>query len=220
MTTEPPLRASNSILGALSLAIASAAVADVSAHRLDELLQAARIDLRDNGVAIDLALTPGADVADSIVAAIDRDRNGLVTSDEQTDYAVSIVGDVVVTIDGARLALCLNDASFPTMAELRSGEGTIRVQVGASHSLFANGPHQLFFSNGHHAGRSVYLANALVPASTRVSVSGQRRTFDQRELTIDYSIGMAQAGFTPGGLLGIVAGMLIVRYTRRYRNRA
>jgi hypothetical protein len=215
---ERPLRASNTFLATLSLAIAFAAVASVSAHRLDELLQAARIDLRDDGVAIDLALTPGADIADSIVAAIDGDRNGLLTSDEQTDYAAAIVGDVVVTVDGARLALRLNDASFPTMVQLRSGEGTIRVQAGASHSRLANGPHQLFFSNGHHAGRSVYLANALVPASTRLSVSGQRRTFDQRELTIDYSIGMAQASFTPGGLLGLVAGVLIVRYTRRHGN--
>jgi len=43
-------------------------------------------------------------------------------------------------------------------------------------------------------------------------VSGQRRTFDQRELTIDYSVGLAQAGFTTSGLLvSIVAGVLIVR---------
>jgi len=221
MTTGRHLRASNALLPALAVATAVATGVGVSAHRLDELLQAARIDLRDDGVAIELALTPGADVADSIVAAIDRDRNGMMTADEQNAYAASIVRDAVVTLDGARLALHLNDTSFPTINELRSGDGTIRVQLRASHSLLSNGSHQLFFSNGHDAGRSVYLANALVPASTRVSVTGQRRTFDQRELTIDYSVRTVQAGFAPGGLLvGAVAGVLIVRYRRRHGSRA
>jgi len=212
MTTGRPLRASKTLRAALSLAIVFALGVGASAHRLDEFLQAARIDLRDDGIAIDLALTPGADVADSIVAMIDGDRNGVMSAHERDAYAKAVVGGLLVTLDGARLALRLNDASFPTMDELRTGDGTIRVRLDASHSLLSNGRHQLFFSNGHHAGRSVYLANALVPASTRVSVSGQRRTFDQRELTIDYSVGLAQAGFTTSGLLvSIVAGVLIVR---------
>lgn len=201
--------------------MAVATAVGVSAHRLDELLQAARIDVRDDGVTVELALTPGLDVAASIVAAIDRDRNGVITADEKNRYAASIARDVVVTLDGARLPLRVSDSSFPPMDELRSGDGTIRVQLGASHTRVSNGPHRLFISNGHEAGRSVYLANALVPASTRVSVRGQRRTFDQRELTIDYFVGTAQAGLMPGGLLvGAIAGVLIVRYSRRQGTRA
>jgi len=52
-------------------------------------------------------------------------------------------------------------------------------------------------------------------------VIGQRRTIDQRELTIDYSVGMAQARVASGGLMvGLVAAVLMVRYTRRDGNRS
>jgi hypothetical protein len=219
MTTERHLRASNVLLPALAVAIAVAAGVGVSAHRLNEFLQAARIDLRENGVSIDLALTPGADIANAIVASIDRDGNGVVTADEQKAYAQDVLSGLTATLDGARLLLRQHDVSFPTVDELRGGTGTIRIQLDASHSTLRNGRHQLFFSNGHHAGQSAYLANALVPASSRVSVIGQRRTVDQRELTIDYSVGMAQAGFASGVLMvGLVAAVLMVRYARRDGN--
>jgi len=213
---ERHLRASRVLLPALAVVIAVAAGIGVSAHRLDEFLQAARIDLSDTGVTIDLALTPGADIADAIVATIDRDRNGVVTADEQDTYAQDVLSGLTATLDGTRLPLRLNDLSFPTADDLRSGNGTIRVRLAAAHSELSNGRHQLFFSNGHQAGHSAYLANALVPASSRVSVISQRRTVDQRELTIDYAVGMAQARVASGGLLvGLVAAVLIVRYTRR-----
>jgi hypothetical protein len=202
----------------MSFAFTVAALAHLSAHRLDELLQTARIDLRDDSVVIDLALTPGADLADAIVATIDRDRNGVMTADEQAAYAKAVVGGLAATLDGARLPLRLTDASFPTIDEVRGGDGTIRVQLSASHSALSNGRHQLFFSNGHRPGASVYLVNALVPASSRVSVINQRRTFDQRELTIEYSVGTAQARFAPGLLAGLAAAVVFVRDTRRHEN--
>ena len=221
MTTEPPLRVSNVLVPTLAVAIAVAAGAGVSAHRLDELLQVARIDLRDNGVTIDLALTPGVEVADAIVASSDRDGNGVITADEQNAYGQDVLSGLTARLDGARLPLRLHGVSFPTVDELRDGTGTIRIQLDASHSTLRNGRHQLFFSNGHHAGQSAYLANALVPESARVSVIIQRRTVDQRELTIDYSVGMAQARFASSGLMiGLVAAVLMVRFTRRDRNRS
>jgi hypothetical protein len=48
------------------------------------------------------------------------------------------------------------------------------------------GRHHLFFRNAHAAGRSVFLANALVPDDARVSVTAQRRDGEQSELTIEY----------------------------------
>ena len=217
MTTGRPLRASSALLPALALATALVAGAGVlSAHRVDEFLQAARIDLRDDAVAIDLALTPGVEIADSIVATIDRDHNGVITADEQAHYAKNILGGVTARLDGERLSLRVKEASFPHVDDLRSGTGTIRVQLGASHAALSNGQHQLFFSNHYHAGQSVYLANALVPVSSRVSVLSQQRTTDQRELTIDYAVGTAQTRYASGGLMiGLVAAVLMVRYTRR-----
>jgi hypothetical protein len=221
MTTERHLRASNVLLPAFAVAIALATGVGVSAHRLDEFLQAARIDLRDNGLSIDLALTPGVEVADAIVATIDRDRNGVVAANEQDAYAQDVLRGLTVRLDGARMPLHVQRVSFPSVDELRGGNGTIRIQLVATDSALRNGQHQVFFSNGHRPGPSAYLANALVPASSRISVIGQRRTVDQRELTIDYSVGMAPARFASGGLLiGLVAAVLMVRYTRRDGSRS
>ena len=45
------------------------------------------------------------------------------------------------------------------------------------------------FRNDERRATSVYLANALVPDSARVSVTSQRRTPSQSELTIDFTLG-------------------------------
>jgi hypothetical protein len=223
MTTAPPLRASNGRARArgllISVWLAIAASTAVSAHRLDEYLQAARIDLRPASVSIDLNLTPGAAVAESIIAAIDRDGNGLMSIDEQNAYAREIVGQLELRLDGAPLEPQLRSSAFPTIDALRVGDGTIRLRVNASHQTLASGGHQLFFGNGHLTRQSVYLANALLPATTLVAVTKQHRSADQRELTIDYSVGTARTGGTSSGLLvGLVAAVLVVRYARRHGN--
>jgi hypothetical protein len=216
MTTVRHLRASNALLVGVSVAIVFAAGTLVSAHRLDEYLQAARIDLQADGVTIELDVTPGAAVADSIIAAIDRDQDGAISTDEQHTYAGEIVRQLEIALDGAPLQPHLSSSTFPTLDALRHGEGTIRLQVSAAHRTLSMGLHQLFFSNRHLQQHSVYLANALVPTRSRLSVMEQQRTADQRQLTIDYSVSTALAGFSSSGLLlGLLATVLIVRYRQR-----
>ena len=208
-------------LFALSTALALAAGDTVFAHRLDEYLQAARIDLQADRVTVDLDLTPGASLAESVVAAIDRDHDGVASRDELNAYVGGIVGQLELSLDGQPLEPQLTSSSFPAPEALRLGEGTIRMQISAAHRRLTFGRHQLFFSNRHRARQSVYLANALVPASSRLIVEQQRRTVDQRELTIDYSVGAALAGVSSSGVLaGLVATILLVRYRRRNTVRA
>src|SRR5262245_51790013 len=197
MTTVPPLRASSGVrvvghvlgrasLFALSTALAASTTA--SAHRLDEYLQAARIDLQADRVTVDLDLTPGASLAESVVAAIDRDQDGVVSRDELNAYVGGIIRQLELSLDGQRLEPQLSSSSFPADEALRLGEWTIRLQISAAHRPLTFGRHRVFFSNRHLAQQSVYLANALAPASSRLSVDEQRRTVDQRELTIDYFV--------------------------------
>jgi hypothetical protein len=215
------LRASNVLAFGLSAAIALVAGTAVSAHRLDEYLQAARIDLQPDRVTIHVDLTPGAAVAGSIIAAMDRDGDGVTSSGEQNSYAAEIVRQLEIALDGTPLQPHLTSSIFPALDALRRGEGTIRVQVIATHRPLSAGRHRLFFGSArarHLTRESVYLANALVPASRRISVVEQRRTADQRELTIDYSMDTALAGVASNGLLlGLLATVLVVRYTRRNR---
>jgi hypothetical protein len=232
MTTVPALRASSGarvvghVLGraslfALSTAMALAASTTVSAHRLDEYLQAARIDLQADRVTVDLDLTPGASLAESVVAAIDRDQDGVASPDELNAYVGAIVGHLELSLDGQRLEPQLTSSSFPTGEALRLGEGTIRLQISAAHRPLTFGRHRVFFRNRHFARQSVYLANALVPANSRLSVGEQRRTVDQRELSIDYFVRLkpdttpdsSLASFSASGLLlTLLATVLVVRY--------
>ncbi len=69
--------ANNAAWARLLAALALLAGTIVSAHRLDEYLQAARIDLQRDGVRIALDLTPGSAVADALIAAVDRDHDGV-----------------------------------------------------------------------------------------------------------------------------------------------
>jgi hypothetical protein len=190
------LRASNGLAVVLALTITLVAAADVSAHRSEDYLQAARVDLQPDRVLITLDLTPGIAVAESFMAAVDHDRDGSLSTDEQRKYATQAVRSLEVEIDGRPLQPRVISWSFPDPSAFRRGEGTIRLKVQATLPSMSPGSHQLLFRNRHLAGHSAYLANALVPDSARVTVTAQRRDTDQSQLTIEYRV-YAEARFVP-----------------------
>jgi hypothetical protein len=180
--------------------------AEVSAHRTDEYLQAARLAIEPTGVEIELDLTPGIAFAETILAAIDRNHDGSLSPDEQRVYGSSVVSALQLEVDGRRLPLELAVSSFPDPDAIRRGEGTIRIHSTGTLRRLTVGVHQLLFRNGHHPDGSVYLANALVPASDWVAVTAQRRDGEQRELMIDFVTRPRAATWTPVWLFGSIAG--------------
>ena len=54
------------------LAAAVAAGTGISAHRLDECLQAALIDIAPDRITLELDVTPGVAIAESLIPEIDR----------------------------------------------------------------------------------------------------------------------------------------------------
>ena len=58
--------------------------AEVSAHRRDEYLQAARLAIDPGRVQLELDLTPGIALADAIIADIDRNRDGSLSAGRAT----------------------------------------------------------------------------------------------------------------------------------------
>ena len=75
----------------LVLALAITGGAELWAHRTDEYLQAARLAIEPAGVQIELDLTPGIALAQTILADIDRDRDGSLSADEQRAYAALVL---------------------------------------------------------------------------------------------------------------------------------
>jgi hypothetical protein len=197
------------------MVIAVGAGAGVCAHRTDEYLQAARIAIDPGQVQIELDLTPGIALADAILADIDRNRDGSLSAEEQQAYGSLVLSALTLEVDGTTARAQLGETSFPDADAIRRGEGTIRLHLAAALPRQSGGVHQLFFRNRHHPDRSVYLANALVPATTQVSVTAQRRDTDQTELTIDYLLRGAPARPPTIWLLGgLAAAAMLTRLIR------
>jgi len=213
----------NSIGVTLVAALVVACSGVVSAHRLDEYLQSARISVEPERVEVELTLTPGVAIADRVVRDIDRDANGTLSPTEQHAYVSRVLGDLALRVDdGPPLQLTLAASTFADIAVLRDGVASVTIGSEARLPMLTAGPHRLYFSNHHFAATSVYLANALVPDSDRVAVTGQERDGDQRELTIDFVI--RGTPVAPGrrwiwmmSLVGALA--LVVPLMRRPRQR-
>ena len=67
--------------------------------------QAARLGIDPGGVQLELDLTPGIALAETIIADIDRNRDGTLSPDEQRAYGSRALGALRLEIDGARLTV-------------------------------------------------------------------------------------------------------------------
>ena len=163
---------------------------------------------------LELNLTPGIELADTIIAVIDRNRDGSLSQDEQRAYGTLVLGALTLKVDGTPVRAQLAASSFPDVDAMKRGEGTIRMQLAGTFPRLSAGAHQLLFRNRHHPVRSVYLANALVPASDDVAVTAQRRDGDQTELTIEYVLRAAPGRSTAAWLLGGIVAVTLLSVLR------
>jgi hypothetical protein len=159
------------------------------AHQLDEYLQAARIAFARDRIVLEIDLTPGANIAGEIVAALDSDGNGVVQALEARAYGQAVVGDFDVSFDGQPVHLTLKTIEVPAVAEMRRGVGTIQLTVAGTIGPAPDGTRHVRFTNRHHPETSVYLANALVSADRDVQVVSQRRDYRQQQIDVEYKIG-------------------------------
>jgi hypothetical protein len=124
-----------------------------------------------------------------------------------------MLGSIDLAVDGRPLAVTNSSASFPDVAALRRGEGTIAMRSDVRLPNLPAGEHRVQFRNRYRHDVSVYLANALVPESGRVAVMAQHRAADQGDLTIDYRVdgepGLPSAAWLLGALA--VLGVFVVR---------
>ena len=194
------------------------AASELSAHRRDEYLQAARLAIDPGSLELSLAMTPGIDVAERVIADIDRDRDGVFSLHEQEIYVAAVMGQVTLEHDGRTLQLESTRAGFPAADAIRAGEGTIQLQAVASLSSLSSGGHQLLFRNSHRSDISVYLANVLVPTDGRITITSQRHSQDQHELMVDYVVRRAGATRLQALMLITAAGAAVaVGWWRRKR---
>ena len=199
-------------LGALVAAAMLIASASLSAHRLDEYLQAARVNLSRARVALEMDLTPGASVADTVLTLIDRDGDGAITPLEAESYGRAVLSDLSVEVDDLPIAMTLDHVEVPAIDEMRQGVGTIEVRA-TGDIAGGTGRRQLHFTNHHQPRSSVYLVNALVPTDDAVTVVSQRRDARQQDVRIDYEVSSQWPRYLYWPAVGAV--VLILLYSGR-----
>lgn len=202
----------------VSVVLAALSTSALHAHRLDELLQAARFGIETDRVELELDLTPGISIARGIFDQIDVNRDEVLSPAEELSYARTVIGSLQLDVDGRPQTLELTGQRFPTLAQMSEGVGAIRLTAVANTSGSFGWNHQLRFRNAHRPDVSVYLANALAPTSTSVRIGSQQRDWQQREIRIDYETGAAGRYVWPAALATLLAAAIAARvYPRRQK---
>lgn len=169
----------------LLLALAASASA-VSAHRLDEYLQATLVAIEPGGIRLLINLTPGVAVADPVLARLDRNHDGAISSKEAAAYSRLLERDLTVRLDGRVIRLRLARSDFPSPRELRTGLGIIRLEFSTAGPLTA-GAHRFTLENRHLPDLGVYLFNATRPESGSVRIINQKRNDNQSVGEIEFA---------------------------------
>jgi len=199
----------------LAIVIVMLAPPGVGAHRLDEYLQATRVGIERERVSLEIDLTPGVSVARLVTAWIDSDGNRVISMPESLAYGRQVLDALSLTVDGRAVSLELGNVEAPSVADIETGTGTLRLRASAIVPSVRTGRHELTLINSHHPETSVYLANALVPSDTSIQVLDQRRSVDQHSFTMAYDVGMPASWARAAWGLSALGLMFVTAATRR-----
>jgi len=195
----------------VSALLALSLVGGAAAHRLDEYLQATLIGVTRDGIDVEIHLTPGVAMLPVLMAVIDQDRDGRISSGEERAYVGRVAREVELRVDGVLAPLSLIESNFPTLEAMREGLGTIGIKLRTARS-----GHKLRFENRHLPQVSAYLVNCLAAPSDGLVVRRQTRDEAQRSIELEYSFaagavpGPRAAWFALGPFWPAAMGMLLV----------
>jgi len=204
-------------LGVLLTAVAVSPV-PAAAHRLDECLQATRVEVGSNRIALEIDVTPGALIASEIFETIDTNRDGVLNDIERRQYAQRVLSSSLVSVDGRTTVVTLLAHDFPTSDAMAAGTGTIRVRAAAT-VIADTGRHRMVVRSAPLHASSVYLVNALMPADARVQLREPHRDAVQQELALDFEVAPDPAAFRVAWVAVAVALLCLlatVRYSRSH----
>lgn len=204
---------------AFAAALLTWAGTPASAHRLDEYLQATIIRVEKDRVQAQLNLTPGVAVFPALLADIDTDADGAISTAEQRAYAQRVLADLSLAMNGEPLRLRLVTANFADIEDLKQGRGAIEIEFIAD--VPGSGRNRrLIFENHHETRIAAYLVNCLMPRDPDIRITAQKRNYQQSLYELNY----VQAGVPQGPLsawwAGIAALLLLTRLALLWRRRA
>jgi len=179
------------------------------AHRLDEYLQATLVAIEPDEVRLQINLTPGIAIAEQLLALVDRDRDGVISTNEARNYAEALKRDLIVRVDQRNVELKLATSQFPPPAELRTGWGIIQIEFSVAPGPLANGTHKVTLENRHLPQASVYLFNAAPPKSRSIGIVRQTRNENQSEGEIEFSFHPPPNPYITFGIIALLLALLL-----------
>lgn len=197
------------LLPLLPLAFATIPTGGASAHLLDAYLQATLVAIEPGDIRLRINLTPGVAVADQVLAAIDRDRDGAISAEESAAYAESLRHDLIVQLDRRGVELTVAAFDMPAPVELRTGSGVIRTEFSLAPGPVAAGAHRLTLENRHFPACGAYLVNATRPKSAAVRITRQHRNDNQSVAEIDFTV-HPSASLPATEMIASAAALLVV----------
>lgn len=157
----------------------------VSAHRLDEYLQATILSVEKDRVQGSMRLIPGVAVSSTVLANIDKNSDGVITDAEGQAYALRVLRDLSLSVDGSPLTPRLISVEFPQIGQIKEGLGEIRIEFSAD--LPRGGVNRKLIFESHHESKiAAYLMNCLVPRDRDIRVVAQNRNENQSLYELDY----------------------------------
>lgn len=156
------------------------------AHRIDEYLQATILSLESHQAHASMRLIPGVMVAPSVIALIDANHDGVFSEDEKRAYAVRVLGDLSLSIDGQVVKPQLDSWSIPEASQLRDGLGEIHLEYHVDLPSIPSPNRTLVLADHHLNGSSVYLMNVEVPQEQTLRIVDQQRNPRQSAYEVDY----------------------------------
>lgn len=160
----------------------------IRAHQLDEYLQATLVVIEPDRVRLQINLTPGVAVAEKVLWLVDRNRDGVISTNEAAAYCEALKHDLIVKLDQRELKLKCTASYFPGTAELQTGWGFMQIEFSATPGQLAAGTHSLAIENRHLPKLSVYLINAAQPASASIQITKQIRNENQTTGEIQFTL--------------------------------
>ena len=186
----------------------------LSAHRLDEYLQATLLSLHAAWVTAEMTLTPGVAVWPELLKSIDTNGDGAVSESEQRVYADRVLRELSLIVDGHRLSPQLVSVAFPEAVELAEGRGEIRVDYDARLPE-GRGARRLQLENRHESKIAAYQVNVLAPTEAGLEIVEQKRNATQSE----YEVAFRQPGtstWVPAWAGLVLLGVVVVTYHHQH----
>ncbi|MBB6017090.1 hypothetical protein ACFP9V_22815 [Deinococcus radiopugnans] len=173
----------------LALTLAALLLPVAQAHPVDEVVQGAYLTLAPGAVQLELDVTPGSQVAGTVLTSLDANTDGRITDAEARAYAGRVLKQSTLKLGDVAAGWTLGKIEVPPYADLKTGNAVLKIYATAKRRDTV-GAQTLSYQNRYQPAKGQWTANIfLLPgAGWQYGVTGQQRSNDGQQLTVNYTV--------------------------------